>query len=187
MTIPYKLSKIIVLAFCLSSFVLSSCTKDEAETAYESQEKKISAYVENIMKNDTTGIKVSYNNGSTILSLTSGSGEGITKSSSIKFDYVAYTFNGIISNANIVATSDLATAKKAGLDISDPTIYAPVSTSIKDANFIQGLEDGLMGAKAGEQRLILFSGKYGYGKKKLGTISANSALAYQVLIEEVKN
>ena len=47
---------------------------------------------------------------------------------------------------------------------------------------VDGLKRGLEGVKAGEECLILIPGKYGFGKRKIGTIPANSALAYYVWV-----
>jgi FKBP-type peptidyl-prolyl cis-trans isomerase len=59
--------------------------------------------------------------------------------------------------------------------------------ALAESDLIQGLSDGLTGVKSGEHCQILFSGKYGYGKKPFGTIPANSAVLFEIWVEAVSN
>ena len=52
---------------------------------------------------------------------------------------------------------------------------------------LKGLENGLKGVRGGEECYILFSGKYAYGKKIVGTIPSKSALVYHVTVESITN
>ena len=63
----------------------------------------------------------------------------------------------------------------------------PVMLNLGEDELVEGLRNGLRGVRGGEECYILFSGKYGFGKKAFGTIPANSALAYHVWVESVSN
>ena len=52
---------------------------------------------------------------------------------------------------------------------------------------IEGLRKGLEGARPGDQLVVLFNSKFGFGRKAVGTVPANSALAYQLWITGVDN
>ena len=52
---------------------------------------------------------------------------------------------------------------------------------------LEGLRNGLIGVRNGEQCKILFSGKYGFGDEEFGIIPTNSALAYEIWVEAVSN
>ena len=56
-----------------------------------------------------------------------------------------------------------------------------------DARLIPGIQDGLLGVKAGEECEILFSGKYGFGNEKFGIIPANSAQLWKIWVVGVAN
>ena len=58
---------------------------------------------------------------------------------------------------------------------------------MKNDQMLEGLRNGLLGVKAGEECEILFSGKYAFGKKPFGIIPANSALAFKIKIEGLSN
>ena len=58
---------------------------------------------------------------------------------------------------------------------------------LSESGFVKGLKYGLEGVKAGQECYILFSGKYGFGKRELGTIPANSALVYRIWVESITN
>lgn len=88
------------------------------------------------------------------------------------------------SGLTMFATNHYATASLSGWSLSDGD-YSPVSISMSDKDIVAGLRDGLVGVRAGEVCDILFSGRYGFGKKPLGPIPANSALLYRIWVESV--
>ena len=47
--------------------------------------------------------------------------------------------------------------------------------------------NGLYGVKAGQECYILFNGKYGFGNKPVGTVSANAALLYHIWVQSIQN
>ena len=62
-----------------------------------------------------------------------------------------------------------------------------LTISLNDYKLLPGLKSGLIGARGGEECQILFSGKYGFGKKSSGIVPSNSALVYKIWVESVSN
>ena len=56
-----------------------------------------------------------------------------------------------------------------------------------ETDMLEGLRDGLVGVRAGEECEILFTAKYGYGNRTFGIIPANSALLYRIWVVGVSN
>ena len=52
---------------------------------------------------------------------------------------------------------------------------------------VKGLRNGLVGVRAGEECEIIFSGKYGFGRKAFGIIPANSALLYKIWVHSISH
>ena len=73
------------------------------------------------------------------------------------------------------------------MDTSDSESYSIRTLDLSETDLIEGLKKGIKGVKGGQECIILFSGKYGYGNKSLGTIPANAALAFHLWVESVSN
>jgi hypothetical protein len=76
--------------------------------------------------------------------------------------------------------------------VSDPweltdADYGLLTLDISSADLIDGLRDGLTGVRSGEHCEILFSGKYGFGKRPFGIVPANTALLFEIWVEAVSN
>ena len=142
-----------------------------------------------IQKRDTTWtdtLRVVYNNGSTRLVYTEGTGEELNAEGTVAFYYAGYTFNGSYNKSNLFVTNDEDTAKDAGWELTDEG-YEIYKINMGEAKLLEGLRNGLLGVKAGEVCKILFSGKYGFGNEEFGIIPANSALIYEITVEAVSN
>ncbi len=63
----------------------------------------------------------------------------------------------------------------------------PLKVSLNDATVVEGLRKGLEGVREGEVCDIVFSGRYGLGKRDKGVVSANSALLYRVWVDSISN
>jgi len=175
-----------ILAFYILALVLASaCSRSSLQTTYNSQEEKIDSYIQSLLKKDET-LRVVHSNGSHRVVMIEGEGNELEKNGNIAFYYAAYVFSSGITSSNLIATNHQATAESAKLSVDDPN-YELVTMSLKDAELFDGLKAGLVGVKAGEECIILFSGKYAAGKRGLGTIPANSALAYYIWVEGVSN
>ena len=53
-------------------------------------------------------------------------------------------------------------------------------------DLITGLDRGLIGARLGQESLILFPAQLGYGKKALGLVPENSALMFDLFVAGIK-
>lgn len=164
-----------------------SCTSESIKSTYAGQESRIETFIQNQLKTVENSYVVS-NRGSERIVLVPGEGDGLAEDGTVSFRYAGYVFNsGSLSASNLFATNDVQTAEAAGwsLDIENP--YEPVTVRLSESSFVEGLRNGLPGVTAGEECIILFSGKYGFGGKALGTIPANAAIAYHIWVESVEN
>ncbi len=169
----------------------TSCLKNQLETTYNKQEEQIDKYIEShmVVKNDEGGtdtLRVVRNGGANRLVLKEGTGEALTGDGYVSFYYAGYTFSGNVSTANMFATNMLSIAEEAGWNAEDveDDLY---EVNMKDAEFTEGLRNGLEGVRAGEECEIIFSAKYGFGNKTLGIIPAKTALLYRIWIIGVTN
>ena len=170
---------IITILFALA---FSSCVKSKLEVTYNSQESKIESYIAG--KGDT--YRSIRNGGANRLVLKEGEGEELQGNGFVSFYYAGYKFTGNFSASNLFVTNHQATAEQSGWSLTDAD-YQIYEINLGDARLIQGLKDGLLGVKAGEECEILFSGKYGFGNEKFGIIPANSALLYKIWVVGVAN
>lgn len=182
--------KIIIPAAAAVLFVLClSCTKESTKLTYANQESNIEKFVNTTLASHSSDTAYTVNNGGCIrLVLTEGSGEELSASGTVTFYYAGYVFNSSsISNSNLFATNISEIAENLGWTLSREDALEPVTEKLSGSSFVTGLRKGLEGVKGGEECYILFSGKYGFGDKQLGTIPANSALAYYIKVTEVSN
>ena len=70
---------------------------------------------------------------------------------------------------------------------TDPDAFNELTIDMAEDGLIEGLRKGLEGARPGDQLVVLFNSKFGFGRKAVGTVPANSALAYQLWITGVDN
>ena len=98
-----------------------------------------------------------------------------------------YTFKGNnVSASNLFATNHQQTAESSNFITTDPD-YSIVEVNMAETDMLEGLRDGLVGVRAGEECEILFTAKYGYGNKTFGIIPVNSALLYKIWVAGVAN
>ncbi len=57
---------------------------------------------------------------------------------------------------------------------------------VGSGDLIRGLDKGLVGARLGEEALVLFSADDGYGSVSVGLVPENSALLFDVGIADIK-
>lgn len=175
----------IITILSIACISICSCVKEQLEVTYNKQEDLINSYIENAMKKDTSYTHVNMN-GSNRLTLVQGTGEELGPDGSITFYYAGYIFNGNVNASNMFITNRKASADDAKWDLTDYN-FEPLTINLKDDELLKGLKDGLTGVKAGEECEILFSGKYGFGKKAFGMIPANSALLYKIWVISISN
>lgn len=177
-----KLAGYISLCLLIAA-VAAACKKEERELMYANQESKIEAFVTKSLA-DTNTVRVEYNGGAVRIVLTEGQDVDLNARGKVTFLYAGYDFtNGNISSAGMFATNNSAMS----WNVSDTTVFQPVTVDMADTDIVEGLQHGLIGVRSGEECYILFSGKYGFGKDKLGTIPANAPLAFHLWIQNVEN
>jgi len=173
-----------IMALCLL-LGICACTKSSIESTYNTQEVNIDSYVEKYLSS-SPDTRVVYNESVVRMVLTEGEGAELDKEGSATVYYAGYIFNnGTMNASTLFATNDSDVAATSNWTISDESVFAPVELSLK-GDLVEGLKLGLRGARKGEDCLILFSGKYGFGRQ-VGTIPANAALAYRVQVKDVTN
>lgn len=165
----------------IMTFAGMSCTKSKLEVTYNNQENQIDKYL-----SSKADMRIERNGGANRLVTKEGEGEMLSENGFVSFYYAGYTFSGNYSAANMFVTNHQASAEQAGWDLTD-TQYDLYETDMADAKLIQGLKDGLIGVRAGEECEIVFSGKYGFGNEAFGIIPANSALLYKIWVVGVTN
>ena len=161
----------------------TSCMKEKLIETYNKQEESIDKYVSNSLKDE---VRVTYNNGAARLTLKEGEGEELKADGSIAFYYAGFTFKGSIAAAGMFGTNHEPTAQAYKWNVTDPD-YNALEVNLKDGRLLEGVRNGLVGVKAGEECEILFCGKYGFGNSTFGIIPANSALAFKIWVVSVSN
>lgn len=169
---------------CIMAGIVS-CTKSTTENLYNSQEVKIDEYVNGWLKTNPD-TRIVYNKSVVRLILSEGEGSELGKDGTATILYAGYDFsNSAMNAASLFATNDSDVAATSKWDLSDESVFTPYELSLK-GDVLEGLRLGMTGVRKGEECVILFSGKYGFGRKT-GTIPADASLAYHVKILDIKN
>jgi len=194
----------LILFLIMLSLTAGSCVKEKQETIYKKQETQIDSYLtknrtakrdstiinEDGTKRDTSWtdtLNIIYNNGSARLEKKKGSGPALSADGAVSFYYAGYIFKGSsVSASNLFATNHQQTAESSNFTVTDPD-YSLLEVNMAEADMVEGLRNGLIGVRAGEECEILFTAKYGYGKRTFGIIPANSALLYKIWVVGVSN
>ncbi|MDE5889588.1 MAG: FKBP-type peptidyl-prolyl cis-trans isomerase [Bacteroidales bacterium] len=179
--------------------LMFSCTTQSLETTFTSQDTRIDSYIEKIVLDlvdvegnpilDENGNKITLKpevvtrNGCHRVIINDGKGDGLSTEGSATIYYAGYVFT--TGPSTMFATNHRETALNAKW--SEDMDFEPLRVSPGDKNLVTGLRNALPGAKAGEECWIYFSGKYGFGKKAVGIIPANSAICYHIWVESIEN
>ena len=94
---------------------------------------------------------------------------------------------GSLDPDNMFATNHQQTAEENGWSVTDADYSIKTVTFGSNDGLLTGLHNGLSGVRTGEICYILFSGQYGFGKRQVGAVPANSALLYEIRVESVSN
>lgn len=182
-----KRSLILTLLIAFAA-VTVSCTKESRELLYANQEESIEKFVTSQRKTNPD-IRVVHNGGATRVVVSEGDGVEATPRGKVHILYAGYNFSaGAVTNSYLFTTNNKDFATSIGWKLTDAeSLYAPLEIDLTDGSVLDGLRDGLAGVKEGEECYILFSGKYAFGKSKLGTIPANSPLAFRIWVQQVEN
>lgn len=176
------------IVYLLIGFVfLSACTSESLRLEYANQDSKIDSYISSQLESNPD-MRVEYYDGIARVILTEGEGDELQKDGAVAFLYAGYNFSkGNMDNSSLFATNSEDIASNAGWSLSDTTLFTPVRVDFSKETLIEGLQKGLSGTRSGEECIVLFSGKYAFGKRNIGTIPANAPLAYHFWIIEIEN
>ena len=175
----------LTILLMIAAFFQVSCIREKLEVTYNKQEEKINSYIESALKSNPDYTKT-HNAGSNRLTTVQGKGEELQAGGSITFYYAGYIFGGSLNSANLFATNHETSANNSGWNNVEAD-YEALTINLKEDALLNGVRNGLIGVKAGEECEILFSGKYGYGNTTFGIIPANSALLYKIWVVSITN
>lgn len=182
-----RIHRFVFLCVILSSCIFPSCTKEAVKNSWAAQEKTIENFLNSMTSKDTTAYVIN-NKGTERLVITDGQGEELGSKGTVSFYYAGYILKGSsVSSSNLFSTNNKDIATSASWNLSDTTAFNIETINLGESDLIDGLRNGLVGVKGGEECYIVFSSRYGYGKKIFGTIPSNSALAYHIWVESVSN
>lgn len=181
-----RLFRTIALGAAISLLVFS-CDKKQLATVYDNQEKNIEA-IANSIASSAEDATVERNNGSVRVTVVKGEGAPLDEKGAVAFYYAGYFISGSsLNNTNLFATNYETFAKSARWNITDSTAFDIATLRLGEDEIVEGLKNGLVGVKGGEECYILFSGQHGFGKKKIGNLPSYAALAYHLWIKSVSN
>ena len=159
----------------LAALAVLSCTKEDRENTIVSQEESIDKYISSL-----TDVRIARNGGSNRIVYTEGtSEETLAIGDSIKFYYAGYIFSG--RKGTLFATNNPDIAQTAGFPLQGEIEKCILSNS----NMVQGLAQGLVGAKAGERCDVVFSAKYGFNNTVVYNVPKLSPLIFEVWVEDI--
>ncbi len=174
------------LTLISAAIILAAGCNKSLEGAFNKQEENIEAIVASLTDSQSPDT-LSYQNGAVRVTLVQGEGEPLSKKGTVSFWYAAYYISGnSLSANNLMTTNSKEIAESSGWAVSDSTILAIKSLDLSKDDIVEGLRNGIVGVKKGEECVVMFSGKYGF-RKRSGTVPPNSALAYHLKIESVSN
>lgn len=164
--------------------VAAGCTKQSLETTYSRQEDRIDSFITSQLENNSS-YSVVHNHGSNRLIISGGNGNALEPGDTLTFQYAGYVFSGSsLSASDLFATNNRTIAEEAGWNLTDAD-FSDKRVILDEDELLEGLYYGLEGVRSGEECIVIFSGKYGYGNRHVGTIPANSALAYHIWVKNV--
>ena len=163
-----------------------SCTKQQVQASYDKQETMIDNFVSTQLK--TAGTYAVYNKGSVRLVTVKGEGtESLATDGVVSYYYALYRLTSSpISSSNLISTNNAEVAGSSW-SLSDESSFDIITAKLDEADYIEGLRNGLAGVRSGQECYILFSGKYGFGDRIHGTIPANSGLVYHIWVSSISN
>ena len=187
-----KKSTCILASVLLLAALVPACNKQSVQNAYDKQETNIDNFVTDQLKKDTTATVVYKDGAVRVVLHDTLQREGLLADTlriggTVSFYYAGYTLtNAAVNAANMFATNHKETADKAGWRLNDTTAFN-IQTLTLDGSLLEGLQRGLEGVRNQDECYILFTGKYGYGANKQGTIPARSALVYHIWVNSISN
>lgn len=178
---------VVISISVIIAFIATSCGDKQLDSLYDGQEKKIQSLVTNLTRNNNDAT-VESNNGSVRVTVVHGEGAPLSETGAVAFYYAGYYITGnSLSSSNMFATNNESFANSQRWSTTDTTAFAITTIKLGEDDIVEGLKNGLVGVKGGDECYVLFSGKRGFGKKKIANIPSNAALAYRLWIKSVSN
>ena len=84
-------------------------------------------------------------------------------------------------------TNNASYADRLKWSVTDTTVFQPLTVDLQQGDLLEGLRKGLPGVRAGDECYLLFTGRYGFGKGRMGTVPVHAALAYHLWVQSVDN
>jgi len=153
-------NRVTIVICTVFAVLLCSCQNQKVNTV-TSQEASIDSYI----TKSHEGKEVYRNNGSNRVVLVYGEGDSIVVGDKAKLQLKGYIFSS-----------------GPGTQFCDTT----VTRTIGSGELISGLDNGLVGAKEGENSYIIFSAKYGFYDKSVGIVPSLSPLLYDVTVISIE-
>ena len=158
-----------------AALALLSCTKEDRENTIVNQEESIDRYISSLV-----GVRIARNGGSNRIVYTEGnSEEALAIGDSIKFYYAGYIFNG--NKGQLFATNNPDVAEAAGFPVQGGIHKCILS----NGSLVQGLAQGLVGARAGERCDVVFSAKYGFNNTVVYNVPKLTPLIFEIWVEDI--
>lgn len=170
-----------LLIISAAVIALASCNKKALEDTYMKQEANIETYITRQFAN----MPVTRRNGSnriTVDTVNISVSDSLVYGDSLFIYYAGYIFTS--QPSGIFATNVQSIAEQSKLDL-DSADYSVKKILYEPNSLIMGLDNGLYGVKNGEHCIVVFSGKYGFGSEPVVNVPKNSALAYEIWVEDI--
>ena len=167
--------------------LLSSCGDKQLETTYDRQESDIESIITNLT-GSTGNAMVERNGGSVRVTVVEGEGAPLDEKGAVAFYYAGYYISGgSLSSSTVFATNYETFAQSIRWSLSDTTAFDIMTVRLGEDEIVEGLRNGIIGVKGGEECYVMFNGRHGFGKRKISNIPPNAALAFHLWIKSVSN
>jgi len=176
-----------IILFTVLTLLAASCDKKKMVSVYDSQAGNIEKIITSLTKSNTDAT-VEMNKGTTRVTVSQGEGAPLDENGAVAFYYAGYYISGgSLSSSNLFATNHETFAESVGWSLSDSSSFNITTLKLGEDDIVEGLRNGLVGVKGGDECYVLFDGRHGFGKKKIGNVPANAALAYHLWVKSVSN
>lgn len=155
--------------------LLVACAKEDRKNQLVTQEESIDKYISSLKD-----VRIARNGGSNRLVYKEGNGaDSLALGDSVKFYYSGYIFSS--GKGKLFATNDTLVAQRNSFPLSGGIEVRELSSKA----MIEGLANGLVGAKAGEECNVVFSAKYGYDNDMVYNVPKMSPLIFEVRVDGI--
>lgn len=112
-------------------------------------------------------------------------GEGATTGSNVTFNFEAYTFSSAPATTPYYTNKQEVAKKLTDLN----TLYwdfEPRVTTLGSGNILNPLEEALEGSLRGDSLAVFMTSSIAYGESGMGTVPANTAVMFVLIVEDVE-